>query len=127
MRDLIISVACMLILLIPWGIYSNYSTGITSSYNQIIDNQLLPAVTEENWSKAEKEFATVTSLWENHKKISSYFCSTESINEIDSIIKKSDYYLKMQDKSNTSGEVAYLRCKLNFIYNNESMTLSNIF
>lgn len=126
MRDLIISIACMLVLIIPWGIYSRYSVDITDSYNQIIDNELLPAITVQNWDKAEKEFNSVVSLWENHKKASAYFCSTESINDIDGTMKKAGYYLKMHDKSNTSGEIAYLRCKLNFIYNNESMTFSNI-
>lgn len=126
MRDLIISLICMAVLIVPWGIYSKYSTETTEMYNHIIDNELLPAVTSQNWDKAESDFESVTEMWNKQKKISSFFSSTSAVNDIDSTVKKTYYYLKMKDKSNTSGEAAYLRCKLNYLYNNETLTPSNI-
>ena len=126
MKDLIISIICMLILILPWGFYSKYTTDSIELYNHTIDDELIPAIESRDWEKASAEFDVVSDKWDKHKKISAYFMSTEEINEIEGTVAKAYYYVKMQDESNSSGEVAYLKYKLNVLYNNETPNAANL-
>ena len=46
MKDLLISVCCMLLLLVPWEIYSSYTAGTMHFCSDAIDAKVLPAVTQ---------------------------------------------------------------------------------
>lgn len=126
MRDLIISIICILILIVPWSIYSGYTSNAMNIYNASIDDRLIPSITSSDWDTAEKEFNIVSEKWDKHKKISAYFISTNDINEIDGTMSKVFYYIKMHDESNASGEVAYLKCKLNLLYENDRVSSPNL-
>lgn len=126
MRDLIISIVCMLVLILPWGFYSKYTSDSIEMYNDTIDEKLIPAIESGDWETAALEFEAISKKWDRHRKISAYFTSTEEINEIDGTLAKSYYYIEMQDESNSSGEVAYLKYKLNFLHKNESPNAANL-
>ena len=44
MRDLIISIICMLILIIPWGIYDKYAAKTVDNYKSINSEEILPDI-----------------------------------------------------------------------------------
>ena len=127
MRDLIISIACMLTILTPCYIYYEYSADRSDRYVYKIEENIIPAIVEHEWDKALSDFNDLAKQWQRQKKISVYFLSTEDINEIDSIMSKTFYYIKMEDDSNATGEASYLKEQLELLHRNEIPDLKNVF
>lgn len=127
MRDLIISVICMLIILIPCYAYYDYSRECSHQYSYSLEKSVIPAIENHAWDKASSEFERLSEKWQRQKKISVYFLSTDDINEIDTVISKTIYYIKMKDDSNASGEAAYLQKQFELLHRNEIPDLKNVF
>lgn len=127
MKDLLLSVGCLLVLIVPWGIYEKYSFDSIDSYKSIIDSRVIPSIEREDWDTAAAAFDFIAADWDSYKKISAFFVDTESINEVDSVVSKVYYYIRLEDASNSAGEAAYLKYRFNFLHENESPSLSNIF
>ncbi len=127
MRDLIISVICMLILFIPWGIYDRFATETVNSYKSIISREILPAIENNDWDTAETRFDFIAKDWDRYKKTSAFFIDTESVNEVDSYVSKAYYYIKMHDAGNAAAEAAYLQYRFDFLHENELPNPGNIF
>lgn len=127
MRDLIISIACMLILIIPWGIYDKFSTDTVESYKTIISDEILPAIENDDWDTAEKRFGFIAKDWDKYKKISAFFIDTESVNEVDSYVSKAYYYIRLKDPANAAAESAFLQYRFDFLHENELPNMGNIF
>ena len=126
MKDLLISICCMLLLVVPWEIYSAYTSGTIRQCADVIDAKLLPAITEDDWDTARENFDDISKSWDSYKKIAVYFLSTDALNEVDSTICKAFYYVQMEDDSNASGEVSSLQYQLRYLHENQSPTLANI-
>ena len=126
MKDLLISICCMLLLLVPWEIYSSYTARTMHFCSDAIDAKVLPAVTQNDWENAKKEFEEVSDQWDHYKKTAVYFLSTEALNEVDSTICKAYYYIQMEDDSNASGEVSALQYQIMYLHENQKPTLANI-
>lgn len=127
MRDLIISIICMLILIVPWGIYDKFSTDTISEYKTTISGEIIPAIESEDWKTAEKRFSFIAKDWDRYKKISAFFIDTESVNEVDSYVSKAYYYIKMRDPANAAAESSFLRYRFDFLHENELPNMGNIF
>lgn len=127
MKNLIISIICILCLVIPWGIYDRYSMKTIEDYKQLIDYEILPAIAEGDWDKAEKSMSYIAKDWDKYKLISAYFVDTISINEVDGTVSKALYYIKYKDPSNSAGEAAYLKYHFNFLHENEFPHFKNVF
>ncbi len=127
MRDLIISIICMMILIIPWGIYDKFSTDTVENYKTIISEEILPAIEKDDWDTAEKRFDFIAKDWDKYKKISAFFIDTESVNEVDSYVSKAYYYIKLKDPANAAAEAAFLQYRFDFLHENELPNMGNIF
>lgn len=127
MRDLLISVLCLLCLAVPWGIYDQYSMKTIDNYKTLIEKSILPAIESSDWERAEKDMKYIARNWDKYKTISAYFTDTASINDVDSMISKVYYYVKCQDTSNSAGEIASLEYCLNFLHENQLPSPKNIF
>lgn len=127
MRDLIISIVCLLILIVPWCIYDKYSADTADTYKQMINNDILPALEENDWKTANKEFGYIARDWDRFKKISAFFIDSEAINETDRLVSRVYYYIKLKDASSSAGEIAYLQYSFDCLHENELPTLGNIF
>lgn len=127
MRDLIISIVCMLLLIIPWGIYDKFSTETVDNYKTIISNEIIPSIENNDWKNAEKHFDFIAKDWDKYKKISAFFIDTQSVNEVDSYVSKAYYYIKLKDKGNAAAESASLQYRFNFLHENEFPSIGNIF
>lgn len=127
MRDLIISIICMLILIVPWGIYDNFSTDTVGEYKKTISKEIIPAIENDDWETAEKRFSFIAKDWDRYKKISAFFIDTESVNEVDSYVSKAYYYIKLRDPANAAAESSFLQYRFDFLHENELPNMGNIF
>lgn len=127
MRDLIISIICLLILIIPCALFQNFSENTTDKYDSILNHKLIPAIERGDWDTAEREFDYIAKDWDKYKKISAYFLDNRDINEVNGTIDKTYYYVKMHDASNASGEAAALNTSLKFLHQSEKPLLGNLF
>ncbi len=127
MRDLIISIACMLVLIVPWSLYDIYSTRTVDNYRDILEKQVIPAVESGDWKTAEESFGFIARDWDDYKKVSAFFIDTQSVNEADSYVSKAYYYIKLQDPANSAAESAFLLYRFNFLHENELPDMGNLF
>ena len=101
MRDLIISIACMLVLIVPWSLYDIYSTRTVDNYRDILEKQVIPAVESGDWKTAEESFGFIARDWDDYKKL--------------------------QDPANSAAESAFLLYRFNFLHENELPDMGNLF
>jgi len=103
MRTFIITVICMILCIAPWTFYSNYSSEAISYSKSIINYNLIPEVTKENWQSAGLYFDEVYDCWQRHKRPALFFTDKELIALIDDTLARSEYYIAAKDISNASG------------------------
>lgn len=127
MRDLIISIVCMLILAVPWGIYDSYAAKTVDNYKSIITDEVIPAIKANDWDTAEKRFGFIAKDWDKYKKMSAFFIDTVSVNEVDSYVSKAYYYIKLKDAGNAAAESAFLQYRFDFLHENEKPNMGNLF
>ena len=127
MRDLIISIICMLVLIIPWAFYDRYAHSTVDACQQTLEVRVIPAIERQDWEAAKEAFNTIRRDWKKYRKISAYFMGTDDLNEITGTISKTHYYIKMKDDSNSSGEAAYLKNQFKYLYENETPAAGNVF
>lgn len=127
MRDLIISIICMLILIVPWSIYDKLSTDTINEYKTLISDEIIPAIESDDWEAAEKQFSFIAKDWDRYKKISAFFIDTEAVNEVDSYVSKAYYYIKLRDTANAAAELSFLKYRFDFLHENELPNMGNIF
>ncbi len=128
MRDLIISIACMLVLIVPWSVYDIYSTRTVDNYRDILKNPGDPGRGKSgDWKHGEESFGYIARDWDDYKKTSAFFIDTQSVNEVDSYVSKAYYYIKLRDPANSAAESAFLLYRFNFLHENELPDMGNLF
>jgi len=127
MKNLILSVICMLVLIVPWGFFENYSAKTINRYTTTLNSSVIPAIESGDWQTAEDKFVQVMKDWETYKAVSAYFLNTSSANDIDGQISKTYYYIRANDRSNAAGEVSSLSHSLYYLHENEQPSGSNLF
>lgn len=126
MRSLLISILSLSLLIGCWGIFYYNSE---QDLNQIIDDCetiIMPAVENEDWDKAYKNFKVQYDRWHEYRKGALFFLDTQAINDADSNFAKTLMYIKAEDVSNGSGELLALKEQLNFLHQNEKISFENI-
>lgn len=127
MRSFIVSLCCLLLLIAAWGCYSSYAEDEINGFRDMIQHSILTDVEAENWTQAESKFEHLESTWHKYKKIAHFFSDTDKLNEIDYSLAKAKYFIKAQDISNSSGELACLNEQLRFLRVDESLTFAGLF
>ena len=127
MRNFIISLICLASIVGIWCAFDNYASAKTQYYGQQIDTILSACVSEDDWDKALASFEVLQDDWNSYKQLASFFLDSSAINHIDNTFKKIEFYISADDKSNSSGELAYLNGLFEALYKNESLTPVNIF
>lgn len=127
MKNLIISTACLLMLMIPWFLYDNYSGGMIKDYNNIIENKVIPAIENGDWDAAEREYGRLAKDWKKFKAVSEYFLDAKTINEANELINKTKYHILMHDPSNAAAGLSELMHLLSYLHENEMLSPENIF
>lgn len=127
MKNLIISIVCILILLIPWGIYHRFSESATDRYQAIITNQIIPAAESEDWQLVQESFDFIATDWTRFRKISAYFIDTQSLEDVSEHISTASCYIQQQDSANTIVTSVNLQNKLNNLHENDAPSIGNLF
>lgn len=128
MRNFVVSIICLGLLIGVWVVFDHYSKETIQGYMDQIDNNIIKTVeTEEQWGKAYSDFEALSKDWHKYKKSAAFFLDTEAINDTDYTIARAKYYIKAEDVSNASGELACLKEQLQFLHYNESLSWGNIF
>lgn len=127
MKNLIISIICLLVLMIPWGAYHKYSDVCTVRYQSIIADKIIPAASSNNWEQVNESFDIIAKDWDHFRRISGYFIDTNSLDTVTAHIIKVSAYIKQQDTDNVVAESAVLQYELNSLCENETPSVSNLF
>lgn len=127
MRSFIISIALLLSLIGTWCFFDTYSSNTLENYGQILESEVLLSIESENWQSASEDFLSLQEEWQEYKQYAVFFLGTSELNEVDETMAKAYYYIKAEDISNASGEIAFLKRQLLFLNSNEKMTAGNIF
>lgn len=126
MKNLIVAILCLLALIIPWELYDSYSTNAVKDYCTIIEEEVLPAAATDDWDTAMESFLVIKDDWDKFKKISEYFINAQIINEADRLVSKAEYYIKNKDASNASAISSELQDTLEYLHENEMLSIGNV-
>lgn len=127
MRNFVVSVICLGALIAAWAAFDSYSADKINSYKETLQQEVIKLAEAEEWDEACSIFQQFSEDWERYKKIAAFFLDTQTINEADYSIAKSQYYLQAKDVSNSTGELSCLRKQLTFLEYNETLAAENIF
>ena len=126
MKNLFISILCLMALIVPWELYDRYSTAAINDYCTILEEQILPSVMENDWDSATMTFRSLDEDWEKFKKISEYFINAQIINEADRLVSKVEYFITTQDQPNAAAISSELRQTLTYLHENEMLSIGNV-
>ena len=93
---------------------------------QTVKNEVMVEIVQDNWDDSEKALEQVSATWYRDRKGYSIFLNARSIDDIESSISKALAYVRMKEKANSLGELAYLHHQLIFLLENEMILLENI-
>lgn len=127
MRNFIVSMISLLIVISLWVGFSVYSGKMTDALQTQSQKLITSSISREDWASAETDYRQLSELWHRYKKTASIFLDAKDINEIDSTMDKAYLYMKAQDVSNSTGEFSYLKDKFQFLYQNDTLSFSNVF
>lgn len=127
MKNLVIATLCLLALIVPWSLYEHYASTTIYGCTDILDKEVLPAITEESWQAAEEDYNIILNEWSRFETVAEFFLDTEAVNEADELINKTKYHIIMHDTSNAAADVSELKHLLNYLYENEILSTGNVF
>jgi len=127
MRTLIVSIISLCLLIAIWGIYYHYSNQVLHALITNCEQEILPAIEDEDWNAAYDLFSQQYTKWNTYQKKASYILESDSLYKVDESYVKTLMYIKAKDLSNSSGELLALQHELESLHKNETLTLSNIF
>ncbi|MBS5335576.1 MAG: DUF4363 family protein [Anaerovoracaceae bacterium] len=127
MRDLIASLAIVLLLIGGWLIFDSYSSANIDKMTDMIYKDIIPLVESENWEESKEKMKALDASWDKYKNKALFFLNNEEISEIDYAIAKSYKYVKAEDVSNSSGELSSVAEQMFFLYQREKIAPENIF
>lgn len=127
MRNFIISTVCLFTIIGIWSCFHIYSSTKTDYYKTQLDVITSEYVNEEKWPEAISSFNEIQADWNKYKHTAAFFLDSSELNHIDSTFKKIYFYISADDKSNSSGELAYLKGLFQSLHRNESLNMENVF
>ena len=126
MKNLLISILCLLILIVPWLIYDRYAGTVITYSAELLEKEVIPAIVDNEWEKAEKKYNIIVDKWKRFEKISEYFLDTAAINEADQMIHKTKYHIMMRAPGDASADSSELKHMLTYLHENEMISPGNI-
>lgn len=126
MRTLIISLVAFLVVVTIWFFAMDY---LNDSIKELIaiDNQINAYIVEENWETAEEAFEEFIEIWDKHESIYHIFLHQGCIMEVNHAISEAKIYIEYKEIAASLGHLSFIKVQLLFLYENELVTLQNIF
>lgn len=127
MKYLIISITCILFLIVPWSFYISYASHTVKSCDDMLTDNVVPAIESGDWEQAKYELVLIKDDWDSFKEVSVYFIDTPTLNEVDYVLSETSTYIAHQDDINAFTCISTLRNRLNHLYSNQALSLDNVF
>lgn len=125
MRSLVISIIVLGLLMGSWGVFLNRADKAIHEMSASINEEILPAVSAEDWRRSQERFSYMSTLWNQDRRLFSIYFDAISIGQIEGSLARAKEYLQSEEKSSASGELAYLDQQLLFVLENERLSLEN--
>jgi hypothetical protein len=126
MRNIIISIAIFVVMIVALFFCINYLNKVSSKLQKLNDD-MEQYITNDNWDKAYKTSMSFVDEWENHSKIIKVFVNHQEIDNVELELWKLPQYIKEKTKDEALASVHVLKFLLSHIPNLEKINLQNIF
>lgn len=126
MRSLIISCIGILLILAIWLGFMTYTENALSDMTAELNESILPAIQTEQWERASEEFYHFSQVWHDHKKIFDFFLDQSNMAETDFCIARAGACIDSKDLASSASELACVKERLKFLYENEKITIENL-
>ncbi len=127
MKNLMVSIVCLLILIVPWCMYDKYAGTYINGCSDLIEERIMPAILAGDWDAAQQYYNIMVDKWDKFEMISEYFLDTAAVNEADEMIHKTEYHIITRDTSNAASDASELKHTLTYLHENEMLSPGNIF
>lgn len=127
MKSFLISILSLGLVVCIWMVFDHYSERELLSLVSTIEDTAIPAIETEDWDGATNDFEEIEDQWRFYRKRAAFFYNTFSLNEIDHTMARAKHYIKANDVSNASGEMACLGTQVKLLRYNERFIGENIF
>lgn len=127
MKGVIISITCLIIIIIGWGVFYYFSIEDTVNYYWDELDKLAYVVEDEKWAEADSMMETYLEKWEQTRNLWIYFLNQDNVNQIDVSISRLKDYISNKNVILSQSEMEELKCKFNFVDENECLSWENIF
>lgn len=127
MRSLIVSLVTLLLIIGTYFGFATYSYSQLSSLRDQINDDIAQSVLEENWPAAKASFQRLEDSWDNRSHVFSFFLDTSAMIDTDLSLARAKAYITAEERSGALAELYEIREKMKFLYENEQISLDNIF
>ncbi|HPO05047.1 MAG TPA: DUF4363 family protein [Bacillota bacterium] len=125
MKAFWIVLAATAVLFIAWGLFISSADADIEKMKAEIDSAIT-AISVEEWDKGQDAIDNIFRQWKDKRLVFSLFFDAISIGEAEASLFKADAYTKAREKGSAMAELAYIRHRLSFLYENEKITIENI-
>ena len=126
MRPLLISVVTLAVALTASAIFINFADEDVHQMVAVIDQQVMPAVLNEDWDTAKESFQKAQSIWQRHKTAYIFFSDASAVQETEMSFHRMHGYLSGEDKADCAGELSSLKRHLLFLHEYEIISIENV-
>lgn len=123
----IIVVVLLLLVIIASGSLTLYYLDISAGKLEMSVNSASIAVTDKQWTSAQKQLEDFEKIWEKTKYFWAMLLDHFEIDNIDDSFNKSKKYVESQDFSSALAELEALKHYILHIPQKEGFTMENIF
>lgn len=126
MKSFLITSFCLIVMVSSWIYFCHYSEQQLDSFAAEITSEIIPDAENGNWDKVIKEVSSLQNNWENYKDYAHHFFRTDNINEIDFSFVRINEYMYSREAASLTNELAFLSKQLQFLHENEQLSLANL-
>ena len=125
MKQLIITIACILIILVGGTLEIKYITKC-ATYLKYDLEYIKNATNNNNYEFAKSHMTSIKRLWNKEKVLWNIFVTNDEAGDIGKEINKLDEYIKQEDKNNVLLQIAILQDLLNDAIMNHKISIESV-
>ncbi len=127
MKALIVSIIIFLLIIFLWFFLLNHMDQSLHELIAIIENNLEPAILQNNWEEAEEEFLLIKEIWHQHTSLYSFFIDEASLIEVSYSNARIHSYIKGKSSVLALSELSFVKEHLQALHQSELISIENIF
>ncbi|MDO4552875.1 MAG: DUF4363 family protein [Bacillota bacterium] len=126
MRSIVIAVVSLAVVTAAGFLFIQYSDKAFHGMADFLEEQALPAVREEDWSRVRRALEELKEQWYGHEKVCAFFMDGETLTEIECGIARVEGLAEGEEKAALLSELYSLKRQLLSLYENELLTPGNM-